>query len=229
MCGIAGIVDLRHQGRVPHNSLRRMADAIIHRGPDDDGYFEGPGLGLANRRLSIVGLTDGRQPITNEDGSVVVVFNGELFEYPEIKPALEARGHRFATHCDTELVAHLWEEYQDGIFEHLRGQFAVAVWDQRRRRLVLGRDRFGICPLYWTRQVSSDGDWLLFASEIKGLLASGLVRARPDLRGIDQVFHFLAMPGPSTCFEGIQILQPGHMLTIDLDGRDRPTRIEPRC
>ena len=229
MCGIAGIVDLRHQRSVPVDRLRRMADAMIHRGPDDDGYFEGAGLGLANRRLSIVGLADGRQPITNEDGSVVVVFNGELFEYPELKPVLEARGHRFATHCDTELIAHLWEDHQEGTFERLRGQFAVAVWDQRRRRLTLGRDRFGICPLYWSRQTSSDGDWLVFASEIKGLLASGLVRARPDLRGIDQVFHFLAVPGPSTCFEGVQLLQPGHMLTVDLDGREPTARLEPRC
>ena len=229
MCGIAGIVDLRGNRPVPAGLLRRMADALIHRGPDDDGYFQADGLGLANRRLSIVGLADGRQPITNEDGSVVVVFNGELFDYPELKPVLEARGHRFATHCDTELIAHLWEEHQDQLFEHLRGQFAFAVWDQRRRRLVLARDRFGICPLFWSRQVSPEGDWLLFASEIKGLLASGLVQARPDLRGIDQVFHFLAVPGPATCFEGIQLLQPGHALTIDLDGRDHAARIQQRC
>jgi len=229
MCGIAGIVDLRGHRPVPLGRLRRMADAMAHRGPDDDGYFQTEGLGLANRRLSIVGLADGRQPITNEDGSVVVVFNGELFDYPELKPALEARGHRFATHCDTELIAHLWEDHQDQLLEHLRGQFAFAVWDQRRRRLVLARDRFGICPLFWSRQISPEGDWLLFASEIKGLLASGLVEARPDLRGIDQVFHFLAVPGPATCFEGVQLLQPGHALTIDLDGRDHDARIRQRC
>jgi asparagine synthase (glutamine-hydrolysing) len=223
MCGIAGIVDLRGDGPIPPGRLRRMAEAMVHRGPDEDGYFQVDGLALANRRLSIVGLADGRQPITNEDGSVVVVFNGELFDYPELRPVLEAKGHRFATHCDTELIVHLWEEHQEGLFEHLRGQFAFAVWDQRRRRLVLARDRFGICPLFWSRQVSRDGDRLLFASEIKGLLASGLVEARPDPRGIDQVFHFLAVPGPATCFEGVQLLQPGHALTIDLD--PRPARI----
>jgi asparagine synthase (glutamine-hydrolysing) len=228
MCGIAGIVDLRGNRPVPPGCLRRMADAMVHRGPDDEGYVEADGLALANRRLSIVGLADGRQPIANEDGSVVVVFNGELFDYPELKPRLEARGHRFATHCDTELLVHLWEEHQERMLEHVRGQFAFAVWDRHRRRLLLARDRFGICPLFWSRQVSSDGDWLLFASEIKGLLASGLVPARPDVRGIDQVFHFLAVPGPATCFEGVQLLQPGHAMTIDLGRRDHAVSIEPR-
>jgi asparagine synthase (glutamine-hydrolysing) len=228
MCGIAGIVDLRGRGRVPRGSLRHMADALVHRGPDDEGYFERDELGLANRRLSIVGLTDGRQPITNEDGSIVVVFNGELFDYPELKLTLEARGHRFTTHCDTELVPHLWEEHQEQMFHHLRGQFALAVWDQRRRHLVLARDRFGICPLYWSRQVSANGDWLLFASEIKALLASGLVAARPDLEGIDQVFHFLAVPGPATCFRGVQLLQPGQYLRIEPGREGRAAQIHRR-
>src|SRR5215471_6266431 len=113
MCGIAGIVDLRGHRPVPAGRLRRMADAMVHRGPDDEG-------------------------------SVVVVFNGELFDYPELKAALETKGHRFSTHCDTELIAHLWEEHEDRLVDHLRGQFAFALWDQRRRRLVLARDRFGI-------------------------------------------------------------------------------------
>src|SRR5581483_9663613 len=199
MCGIAGIVDLAGRRPVAPGLLRRMADAIVHRGPDEDGFLEAPGLGLANRRLSIVGLADGRQPIFNEDRSVAVVYNGELFDYPETKARLEARGHRFATHCDTELIPHLWEDYQEGMFEHLHGQFAVALWDQRRQCLILARDHFGICPLYWTRQ----DDWLLFASEVKALLASGLVPARPDVRGIDQVFNFFSVPGPATCFEGV--------------------------
>jgi len=218
MCGIAGIVDLSGHRHVPPGVLRRMADAIVHRGPDDDGYLEDNSLGLANRRLSIIGLADGKQPIGNEDGSVVAVFNGEFFDYPEVKVTLEAKGHRFATHCDTELIPHLWEDHQEGMFAHLRGQFALAVWDHRRRQLVLGRDRFGICPLYWSRQTTADGDWLLFASEIKALLASGFVKARPDLKGIDQVFHFFAVPGPSTCFAGVQLLQPGHYLRVDLGG-----------
>src|SRR6185436_9852636 len=144
------------------------------------------GVGLANRRLSIVGLKDGRQPIYNEDRSVVVVFNGEFFDYPEVKTKLEAKGHQFRTHCDTEIIPHLWDDHQEGMFEHLRGQFALALWDRRRHCLILARDRFGICPLYWSTQKKGGSDWLLFGSEIKALLASGMVEARPDLRGIDQ-------------------------------------------
>jgi asparagine synthase (glutamine-hydrolysing) len=221
MCGIAGMVDLSGRRPVAPGVLRMMADAIVHRGPDEDGYLELPGVGLANRRLSIVGLSDGRQPIFNEDRTVAVVYNGELFDYPEQKAVLESRGHRFITHCDTELVPHLWEDHEEAMFEKLRGQFAVALWDGRRQRLVLGRDRFGICPLYWTRQ----GDWLLFASEIKALLASGMVEARPDLRGINHVFTFFALPGPVTCFEGIQLLPPGHFLRVQMGGPGESARL----
>jgi len=217
MCGIAGIVDLSGSRPIPDGILHRMADAIVHRGPDEDGFLERPGLGLASRRLSIVGLADGRQPIFNEDRSVAVVYNGELFDYPEMRVALEARGHRFATHCDTELIPHLWEDHQEDMFEHLRGQFALALWDEKRRRLILGRDRFGICPLYWARRPYPGGEWLLFASEIKALLASGLVEARPDPRGIDQVFNFFALPGPTTCFQGVNLLLPGHYLQLQLE------------
>ena len=123
----------------------------------------------------------------------------------EKRAELEARGHRLVKHCDTEIIPHLWEEHQEAMWERLRGQFAIALWDENRRRLTLGRDRFGICPLYWTRQ----GDWLLFASEIKALLASGMVPARPDRRGIDHIFTFSALPGPITCFEGVQFLRAG--------------------
>jgi asparagine synthase (glutamine-hydrolysing) len=217
MCGIAGIVDLSGQARpIPTGILGRMAGAIFHRGPDEEGYVEQPGLGLVNRRLSIVGLADGRQPIRNEDGSVVTVFNGEFFDYPEMRQLLAGRGHVFRTHTDTELIPHLWEDHQEQMFDKLRGQFAVACFDQKRRRLVIGRDRFGICPLYWTRQTIGGGEWLLFASEVKALLASGLVPARPDLKGIDQMFNFIAVPGPASCFAGISILQPGHYLRVDL-------------
>ena len=162
MCGIAGIIDLTQQRAVPDKIVRRMARAIVHRGPDEEGFFFQPGVALASRRLSIVGLADGQQPVTNEEANVVVVFNGELFDHLEKRAELAARGHRLVKHCDTEVIPHLWEEHQRGMFERLRGQFAIALWDQRGRRLLLGRDRFGICPLYWTRQ----GGWLLFASEI---------------------------------------------------------------
>src|SRR6188472_563289 len=210
MCGIAGMIDLVGQRSVPEGSIQRMARALVHRGPDEEGFLIRPGLVLASRRLSIVGLADGQQPVTNENRNVFVVFNGELFDYLEKRAELEARGHRLVKHCDTEVIPHLWEEHQQGMFERLRGQFAIGLWDQREQRLLLGRDRFGICPLYWTRQ----GDWLLFASEIKALLASGIVPALPDRRGIDHVFSFSAVPGPRTCFEGIQLLPPAHFLSI---------------
>jgi asparagine synthase (glutamine-hydrolysing) len=228
MCGIAGIIDLSGERRpVPAGRIRAMAAAIVHRGPDEDGFLERPGLAFASRRLSIVGLADGRQPIFNEDRTVAVVFNGELFDYPEQKVELEKRGHRFATHCDTELVPHRWEEHQDGMWDHLRGQFAVALYDERRGQVVLGRDRVGICPLYWTRRNFDGGEWLLFASEIKALLASGMVEARPEPRGIHHLFTFFALPGPVTCFEGVYLLPPGRRLLVQL--RDAaPARVEER-
>ena len=195
---------------MPEGVVERMAQALIHRGPDEAGFLHRPGLALASRRLSVVGLADGQQPVSNEDKDVFVVFNGELFDHPEKRAELAARGHRLHTHCDTEIIPHLWEESQERMFERLRGQFAIALYDVRRHQLTLGRDRFGISPLYWTRQ----GDWLLFASEIKGLLASGMVTPKADLRGLDQIFTFAAMPGPVTCFEGVQMLAPGHFLQI---------------
>ena len=210
MCGIAGIVDLAGNRPIADGIVQKMTQAIIHRGPDEEGYFKRPGIVLGSRRLSIVGLADGQQPVANEDRTVSVVFNGEFFDYREKYSELVARGHRLVTHCDTEIIPHLWEESQGDMFERLRGQFALALWDERRHCLILGRDRFGICPLYWTRQ----GDWLFFGSEIKALLASGMVPARPDLRGIDHIFTFAALPGPITCFEGVQLLPPGHYLEI---------------
>lgn len=210
MCGIAGIIDLGGERTVPSALVKKMTDALFHRGPDEEGFFERPGVGLGSRRLSIVGLADGQQPVENEDRQVSVVFNGELFDHIEKRRELEAKGHRLAKHCDTEIIPHLWEEHGEGMFEHLHGQFAIALWDERQRTLILTRDRFGIAPLYWTQR---DG-WLLFASEIKALLASGMVPARPDLRGLDHIFTFSALPAPITCFEGVSLLRPGHWMKI---------------
>ena len=190
---------------------------MFHRGPDEGGLLEEPGLALVSRRLSIVGLDDGHQPMTDEDGSVAVVFNGELFDYPTLRPELERRGHRFRTHADTELIPHLWLEHGDAMLERLRGQFAFALWDRRARKLVLARDRFGIVPLFWTRQRRGEGEWLLFASEIKALLASGMVGVAADVRGIDQLFTYQSLPGPLTCFEGIQMLAPGEYAIVEPD------------
>jgi asparagine synthase (glutamine-hydrolysing) len=217
MCGIAGAIDMAGNRLLPETVLGAMADAIKHRGPDEDGYYRSAGVSMASRRLSIVGLFDGRQPIANEDGTISVVFNGELFDYPEQKAALEKKGHRFRTHCDTELFPHMWEEYGERMFDYLQGQFAIALWDSRQQCLILARDRFGICPLFWTRR----GDWLLFGSEIKAILASGMVPVKADLRGINHLFTFFAMPGPVTCFDGITSLLPGHFLDVT-----RPERTE---
>ncbi len=228
MCGIAGIVNLTGAAPFDMAIVRAMADALFHRGPDEDGYFHRPGLAMASRRLSIVGLADGRQPIHNEDQTIAVVFNGEFFDYPEVRAQLEGRGHRFRTHCDTEILPHLWEDHGPAMLEKLRGQFAFALWDEGRRTLTLARDRFGICPLYWTKQRTPWGECLLFASEIKGLLASGLVPARPDPRGINHAFTFFALPGPVTCFQGIEILLPGHYLTIQLGRGNEPAPVRER-
>jgi asparagine synthase (glutamine-hydrolysing) len=227
MCGIAGMVDLRGRRPVPHAMLDAMAKSIEHRGPDEDGFLELPGIGLASRRLSIVGLTDGRQPIANEDGTVQVVFNGEFFDHRDIRAALDEGGHRLRTHADTEILPHLWEDHHENLFQHLQGQFAFALWDSKLGRLTLARDRFGICPLYWTRQYALGTEWLFFASEIKALLATGLVPATPNRRGINHLFTFFALPGPLTCFEGIHCLLPGHYLSIQTNA-DSPATVRDR-
>ena len=225
MCGIAGLVDLNGNRDVPYHLLKNMADAIVHRGPDEEGYFRQPGVGLAMRRLSIVGLEDGQQPIFNEDQSVAVVYNGELFDHVERRAELEARGHVFKTHTDTEILPHLWEDHHEDMLVKLRGQFAFALFDKTRNEIILARDRFGIVPLYWTTHTRSGRDWFMFGSEVKALLASGLVDAQPDPRGIDSVFNFLAVPGPISCFKNIHILQPGKFLKIKLPRQGRPAEI----
>jgi asparagine synthase (glutamine-hydrolysing) len=227
MCGIAGVVDLAGKRAAPGRVVHRMANAMFHRGPDEDGFLDQPGMRLANRRLSIVGLADGRQPISNEDQTVWVVFNGELFDYPEKRPALEAKGHHFRTHTDTELIPHLWEEYGEGMFEHLKGQFAFCLWDSRKNCLILARDRIGICPLFYTVQRPREGplagsNVFMFASEVRALLATGMVPAKTDIRGINHIFSFFAIPGPATCFEGVSLLLPGHYLRVQLGEGQSP-------
>lgn len=214
MCGIAGIVRIDGGSHVPFDALQAMTDAITHRGPDEEGQFRAPGIGLGARRLSIVGLADGHQPVSNENETVHAVFNGEIYDFAERRRALQERGHLLKTVCDTELLPHLWEDHREGLFETLRGQFACAIYDGARRQLTLARDRYGICPLYWTVQRTPQGSFLLFASEIKALLRSGLVEAKPDIHGIDQTFTFFALPAPKTCFAGVQALPPGRFLSI---------------
>src|SRR4051812_18733231 len=214
MCGIAGAFDLKGRREFPTARLLAMTGAIIHRGPDDEHVHIEPGVALGARRLSIVDLSGGRQPLCNEDGSVWVTQNGELFEYPELQKELATRGHTLATRCDTELWVHLYEDLREGMFAKARGQFAVALWDRKSRTLILGRDRVGICPLYYTEV---DG-WLLWGSEIKALLASGMVRARPDRKAIDLFFNTFCAGSSRTFFEGIKMIPPGHYLVVR-DGR----------
>jgi len=216
------MIDLDGRRAAPHGVVARMAAAIYHRGPDEGGELFEPGVHLANRRLSIVGLADGKQPISNEDGSVITVFNGEFFDYPETKAKLEAKGHRFKTHTDTELIPHLWEEYGTDMVDHLTGQYAFCVWDQKTHEFLLVRDRSGICPLHFVTIQHDGSDWLLFCSEMKGLLASGLIEAKTDLTGINHIFTFFGQPGPSTVFQGITTLLAGRYLHLK-PGRQKTT------
>ena len=212
MCGIAGIIELGSHRTPDLLTLRRMSAAITHRGPDEEGFFLDPGVGFASRRLSIVGLADGQQPMFNEDGSVVVAFNGELFEYPELREELKAKGHVFRSHADTECLVHLWEEMGEKMFDRLRGQFAFALFDRKQRVIILARDRVGICPLHVARR----GDTLYFGSEIKAILASKQIEPKRDLRGIDHIFTYFAMGTRRTMFEGISSVLPGSYQRIQL-------------
>ncbi len=214
MCGIAGAFDLTGTREFSRPRLQAMCQAILHRGPDDQQVHIEPGVALGATRLSIVDLAGGRQPIANERGDIWVAFNGELFEYPELRQELLARGHTLSTRCDTEAWVHLYEDLREGMFEKARGQFAVSLWDRPDRTLILGRDRVGICPLYYTEV---DG-WLLWGSEIKALLSSGLVAARPDPKGVDHLFSFFCAGTTRTFFEGIKSLAPGYFLKVK-DGR----------
>ncbi len=206
--------NLKGTREFPADRLLAMTGAIARRGPDDEQVHIEPGVALGARRLAIIDLSGGRQPLANEDDSIWVAFNGELFEYPELRPQLLSRGHRLATRCDTEAWVHLYEDLGAGMFEKARGQFAVSLWDRNTRTMILGRDRVGICPLYYTEV---DG-WLLWASEIKALLASGMVAARPDPRGVDHLFSFFCAGTTRTFFDGIASLPPGHFLRVR-DGR----------
>jgi len=224
MCGIAGILDLCGRREPDRSEVAAMTECITHRGPDEDGFLYAPGIAVGQRRLSIVGLSDGQQPIYNEDRTVAVMYNGELFDYPEQKAALEAKGHVFRTHCDTEILVHAYEEYGEGMFEHLHGQFAFAIFDFRKKIILLARDRVGICPLHWTRQ----GDWIYFGSEIKAILAAKSVPRAVDPRGLDHIFTFFAMGTRRTMFEGISSILPGHYLKIQLRENGEPADIVER-
>jgi asparagine synthase (glutamine-hydrolysing) len=201
MCGICGIASAR--GTVDPERLARMSATLVHRGPDSDGTFVADGVGLAARRLSIIDLAAGDQPIANEDGTVVVVQNGEIYNYAELTHQLRRAGHAFRTHCDTEVIAHAYEEWDLGFAERLRGMFAIAIWDERRRRLVLARDRYGIKPLYYR----AAGDELSFASELRAL-----PRGEIDLDALECLLAFNSIPAPYSIFREVRKLPQGHLL-----------------
>lgn len=208
MCGIAGILNVGPAEPVTERDLREMLATIRHRGPDEFGIYLDPRIGLGSARLSIIDLSCGQQPICNEDGSLWIVFNGEIFNYLELRPDLEAKGHRFATSSDTEVLLHLFEEYGADCLQKLNGQFAFAVWDSRRQRLFLARDRLGVRPLFYTLKNGS----LVFGSELKAILASGRVPAEVDPLALDQIFTFWCPLSPRTILRDILELPPGHYL-----------------
>ena len=219
MCGIAGIVGSDRSYVADGADIRRMCHTITHRGPDDEGVYVAGPVGLGMRRLSIIDLSTGCQPIHNEDRTVWIVFNGEIYNFPELRARLEARGHRFYTNSDTEVIVHLYEDHGSDCVQHLRGMFAFALWDQRRRRLLLARDRFGKKPLHYAIHRGR----LLFGSEIKALLAVDPALAEVHVEGLVNFFYFGYIPDPLSAFQRIQKLPPGHLLEFT-DGRARLRR-----
>ena len=213
MCGIAGILSL-DGAPAPGDLVTRMAHALAHRGPDAQGlHLEGP-CALGHARLSIIDVPGGQQPMTNEDGSLWITFNGEIFNYVELRAELEQRGHRFATKSDTEVILHLYEDKGDDCVHDLNGQWSFAIWDARRRRLFLSRDRVGVRPLFYAFTPTQ----FLFASEIKALCAHPGVRRELDLKALDQIFTFWAPLAPRTILKHVSEVPPGHSLSIDERG-----------
>jgi asparagine synthase (glutamine-hydrolysing) len=217
MCGICGLAS--SEGSPDPAVLARMGGRLVHRGPDDDGLFARGPVALAARRLSIIDLDHGHQPISNEDGSVTVVQNGEIYNFRELKRELERSGHRFATDCDTEVLVHLYEEHGDAFVERLRGMFAIALWDDRRRRLLLARDRFGIKPLYYRHL----GGNLSFASELKAMLEQPGFSRQIDPEALAAYLAFNSIPAPLTIFAEARKLRAGHLLSW------RGGEVETRC
>lgn len=210
MCGIVGIFDSRGRGEVDRGLLTRMNNSLVHRGPDGDGIFTDAGIGLGHRRLSIIDLAGGAQPLFNEDRSVVVVYNGEIYNFQQLTQELISCGHVFRTHCDTEVIVHAWEEWGEACVDRFRGMFAFAIWDSNRETLFLARDRLGIKPLYYTEL--SDGT-VLFGSELKSILLHPRVPRDMDPCAVEDYFAYGYVPDPKTIYNGIYKLAPGHVLS----------------
>jgi asparagine synthase (glutamine-hydrolysing) len=210
MCGICGVVRVKPPGPVDEDILRRMRDAMVHRGPDDEGLFIAGSVGLGHRRLSIIDLSGGHQPMANGDETVWITYNGEVYNFQELRTFLEAKGYVFRTKSDTEVILHAYEAFGEACVEHLRGMFAFAIWDGRKKQLVLVRDRLGIKPLYYTMHEGT----FLFASEIKAILQWPGIPREVDPVALRQYLRCRYVPGPRTMFKGILKLQPGHLLRM---------------
>src|SRR6266576_2591984 len=222
MCGITGWANLAPRTAPPEGGeelLRLMCDRMIHRGPDSEGYLLDDGIALGMRRLAIIDLLTGEQPTFNEDQSIAVILNGEIYNYRELRADLETRGHTFRSASDTEILPHLYEEYGRDMVSHLNGMFAFALWDDRRRRLFIARDRFGEKPRYW----GVFDDTLLFASEPKVLLAHPSVRPNLNLNALRQYLSYDYVPAPLSIYEGISKLPAAHTLTLE-DGEVKVER-----
>ena len=211
MCGITGFFDLRDQRAASRETLERMTSQLVHRGPDSDGFYLEDGLALGFRRLSIIDLRTGDQPMVSADGSLVLLCNGEIYNYRDLRTRLESQGHRFSTACDVEVLLSLYQERGIDLLSCLNGQFAFVIYDRPARRLFLARDHVGIAPLFYT---VADG-MFVFGSEIKAILEHPLVERRVDLTGLDQVLSFPGLVSPTTMFEGVRSLPPGHLLLVE--------------
>src|SRR4051794_7633220 len=190
MCGISGIFEFDRSRVIPAETVHRMNESIRHRGPDDEGIYVERGIGMGHRRLSIIDVAGGHQPISNEDGTIWVLLNGEIYNYPSLSQDLQARGHKFRTRSDTEAIVHLYEEYGDDCFRRLRGMFAIAIWDSRRNRLLLARDRVGKKPLYYY----ANREKAMFASELKAILAAHTCPLQMDEHAVCDYFSFGYIP-----------------------------------
>jgi len=215
MCGIAGILEFGRDARANAGALREMCSVISHRGPDDDGFYSDGPVGIGMRRLSIVDVAGGHQPLSNEDGSSWIVFNGEIYNHLALREQLIARGHRYRTHSDTETVIHLYEEYGADCVQHLRGMFAFAIWNRNTKTLFIARDRLGIKPLYYRLTPER----LLFGSEIKAVLAHGGIRPEFNRAALPEYLAFGYLSGDESFYDGILKLLPGHTMTIGPEGK----------
>ena len=215
MCGITGIFHFKNHQKIDPGILQGMTDILYHRGPDDDGYYIKDNIGLGQRRLSIIDLAGGKQPMHNEDKTLWVIFNGEIFNYIELREELEKKGHRFYTHSDTEVIVHAYEQFGKNFLNHFNGQFAIALWDEKKQELILARDRVGIRPLFYT---ILDNRTLLFGSEMKAIFQYPDIKREIDLEGIKQIFSYWVNVPPRTVFKGIQELAPGRMLLCNKKG-----------